>query len=180
MRAPAQQVLQQLRHNLALEAAGVIQAPKNLPTLAKVLEDWTKAQHGASAERHVANVRGAILLHLKPLLQLRLDEIDNQAVEDARTAYLNCKGKGHRPGQNGEWELSHTLGGANKVVQHLSSVVGWAVRRRVGGLVGRLLLPGRPEPFGHPLCDPLLPGADREGFVLGLRHQIRFTQLPPE
>ena len=71
-RAAAEQVLQQLRNNLALEAAGVRQAPRALPTLAKTLEDWTRAQHGASAERHVANVRSAILLHLKPLLQLQL------------------------------------------------------------------------------------------------------------
>ena len=147
-RAAAEQVLQQLRNNLALEAAGVRQAPRALPTLAKTLEDWTRAQHGASAERHVANVRSAILLHLKPLLQLQLGELDNQMVEDARTAYLNCKGKGHRPGQEGEWELSHTLGGANKVVQHLSSVVGWAVRRRVGALdrMPFKVKPLKPEP----------------------------------
>jgi len=147
-RAAAEEVLRQIRTNAALEAVGARVAPREVPTLAAVLEAWAKAQTGVATERHVENVRTALTLHMKPLLRLRLDQIDNQAVEDARTAYLNCKGTGSRPGQEGEWELSHTLGGANKIVQALSSVMGWAVRRREGGLdrMPFQVRPLRPEP----------------------------------
>jgi len=122
-----------MRENIAMVRVG-LKPMKDVPTLAATLEDWTRAMAGVADPRHIANVRGAILLHLRPLLALPLDQLDNRVVEDVRTAYLNCKGTGHRPGQEGEWDLDHTLGGANKVVQHLGSVVGWAVRR---GLINK-------------------------------------------
>ena len=133
-RSAAEMVLQKKREDLALQRAGVVVLRREVPTLAQTLEDWTRAQAGAASERHILNVGSAIQLHLQKLLPLPLDQLTNQVVEDARTAYLGSKGRGHRPGQEGEWELGHTVGGANKVVQHLSSVVGWAVGRKVGGL----------------------------------------------
>lgn len=141
----AEQVLRRMRENLAFGKVG-LPPHKVMPTLAQTLEDWTRAQAGVSVERHVANVRSAILLHLNPLLSLTLNQLGNQVVEDARTAYLNRKGRGHRPGQEGEWELAHTLGGANKVVQHLSSVVGWAVRRGVLERMPFQVVPLKPKP----------------------------------
>jgi integrase len=104
----------------------------------------------------VVNVRTALALHLKSLLHLQLHQIDNQVVEDARTDYLNCKGIGHRPGQEGEWELGHTLGGANKLVQHLSSVVGWAVRRGTLPAMPFKLPKLKPEPKVKPVLWPEL------------------------
>ena len=155
-RSAAELVLQKRREDLALARAGVLVLKKDVPTLAKALEKWCAAQKGAATEDHIGNVRTALQLHLKPLLALPLDQIDNQVVEDARTAYLNSTGTGHRPGQNGEWSLSHTLGGANKVVQHLGSVVGWAVRRREGGLdrMPYKVRPLKPEPAIKPILWP--------------------------
>jgi len=127
-RSAAEAWMQRFRENLAMEQVGIRMA-RALPTLAQTLEEWNRAQTGAAADRHRANVRSSLELHLVELLLLPLDQISTEIVENARTAYLGCKGRGHRPGQEGEWALEHTVGGANKVVQHLSSVVGWAVRR---------------------------------------------------
>ena len=157
-RTSAEQVLQKKREDLALARAGVLVLRKDIPTLSKALDKWCAAQKGAATDEHIYNVRTALQLHLKPLMHLQLDQLDNQVVEDARTAYLNCKGTGHRPGQEGEWELGHTLGGANKIVQHLGSVVGWAVRRREGGLdrMPYKLRPLKPEPSIKPILWPEL------------------------
>jgi len=127
-RAAAELFLRKLRDDLALEKVG-IRAAAVLPSLAQTLEDWDRAQTGAAADRHRANVRSSLELHLQDLLPLPLDQVTTEVVEDARAAYLTSKGKGHRPGQEGEWELDHTVGGANKVVQNLGAVIGWAVAR---------------------------------------------------
>lgn len=98
-------------------------------TLRTTLDAWCTARAGAFSARHIRNVRSAIRLHMRGLLDLSLDQVDTAAVEGARTAYLTSRGTGHRPGQKGRWSLEHTAGGANKIVQHLSSVLGWAVTR---------------------------------------------------
>ena len=96
-------MLQKIREDLALEKVG-LRTARALPPLAQTLEEW--AQTGAAA-----------------------DQITTEAVENARAAYLSSKGRVHRLGQEGEWDLDHTMAAANKVVQNLGSVVGWAVRR---------------------------------------------------
>jgi integrase len=124
-KAAAELVLKRRREDLALRAAGLLSS-RDLPTLEETLKSWCGAQEGVMVPAHIGNVRSAILLHMRSLLPMRLDEITTPTVESARADYLRSKGRGYRAGQN-EWELSHTPGGANKIVQHLSSVVGWAV-----------------------------------------------------
>jgi integrase len=109
---------------------------------------------GAVEDRHIANVRSALQLHLQDLLPLPLDQVTTERVETARTAYLNGKGRGHRPGQEGEWELDHTPGGANKLVQHLSSVLGWAVRRGTLAALPFRLPRLKPQPAPEPVLWP--------------------------
>ena len=99
-------------------------------------------------------MRSSLELHLKDLLPLPLDQLTNEVVEDARAAYLNGKGRGHRPGQEGEWKLAHTMGGANKVVQNLGSVVGWAVRRGTLPKMPFKLAPLKPQPAVEPVLWP--------------------------
>jgi integrase/recombinase XerC len=122
----AEQVLKRKREDLALQAAGIL-AARDTPTLKDALSSWCAAQEGVMVPAHIGNVRSAIQLHLKNLLTMRLDEITTPVVESARADYLRSKGRGYRPGQKNEWELAHTPGGANKLVQHLSSVIGWSI-----------------------------------------------------
>ncbi len=124
-KATAEQVLKRKREDLALQAAGLISAI-DTPTLGDALNSWCTAQENVMVPAHIGNVRAALQLHFKNLLPLRLNEITTSVVESARAEYMRSKGRGRRPGQ-GEWELSHTAGGANKIVQHLSSIIGWAI-----------------------------------------------------
>jgi integrase len=86
---------------------------------------------GSATDLHIKNVGDVLRLHLQQLLPLPLDQITTELVEDARTAYLGTVGVGSRPGHKGTWDLPHTKAGANKVVQNLGSVLGWAVRRGI-------------------------------------------------
>ena len=152
-RATAEVWLQKYRENLALERVG-IRAARALTTLAQTLEEWDRAQTGATADRHRANVRSSLQLHLQDLLPLPLDQITTEAVENARAAYLGSTGTGHRPGQEGTWNLTHTMGGANKVIQNLSSVVGWAVRRGTIPAMPFKLSPLKPQAEVEPVLWP--------------------------
>lgn len=152
-RNSAEAWLQRYRENLAMEKVG-LRTAQALPTLAQTLDEWTRAQTGAAAERHLVNVRSSLELHLQELLPLSLDEISTEIVENARAAYLNGKGRGHRPGQEGEWELDHSMGGANKVIQNLGSVVGWAVRRGTLAKMPFKLAPLKPQPAVEPVLWP--------------------------
>ena len=154
-RGAADQVLQKLRHDLAMEQVG-LKIARVLPTLARTLEDWSTAQAGAATERHLVNVRGSLELHLKALLPLTLDQITTEVVETARAAYLGSTGTGHRPGQDGKWTLTHTIGGANKVIQNLSSVVGWAVRRGLLKVMPFKLAPLKAQAEVEPVLWPEL------------------------
>jgi len=82
-RAAAEAWLQKFRENLALEKIG-LRTAQALPTLAQTLEEWTRAQTGAAADRHLVNVRSSLELHLQELLPLLLDQITAEAVENAR------------------------------------------------------------------------------------------------
>lgn len=177
-RATAEAWLRAYRERLALGQVGV-QVDRPAATLAQVLEDWTQAMTGAAVDRHVANVRSALQLHLQDLLPLPLDQVTTERVETARTTYLNGKGRGHRPGQEGEWELDHTPGGANKLVQHLSSVLGWAVRRGVYGLAAvPFKLPRlKPQPAPEPVLWPELVPAFLAAAAGG--HKRKHQAFPP-
>nr|WP_320131961.1 site-specific integrase [uncultured Holophaga sp.] len=150
--------LRKFRDDLAMEAAGIAVEGrgKTAPTLRAVLDEWTTAQAGAATDRHIRNVRDAVRLHLQELLELPIDQITTRAVEDARTHYLGTTGTCRRPGQEGEWTLTHTLGGANKVVQHLRSVLGWAVRRGHLEAVPFKLPPLKPQEEIRPVVWPEL------------------------
>lgn len=154
-RAAAEAWLRQHRENLAMERVG-LKTARIIPSLAQTLQDWTRAQAGAATERHITNVRSSLELHLQALLPLPLDQVTTEAVETARAAYLGSIGTGHRPGQEGEWDLSHTVGGANKVVQNLSSVVGWAVRRGTLPAVPFKLAPLKAQEEVEPVLWPEL------------------------
>jgi hypothetical protein len=117
------------------------------PTLSRVLDDWTRIQKGAVEDLHIRNVRDALSHHLAQLLPLPIDQLTNQVVEDARAAYLASSGIGYRPGHRGRWALKHTVGGANKIIQNLGSVVGWAVRRGAGGIDRMPFRLGRLKPL---------------------------------
>jgi site-specific recombinase XerD len=175
-RGAAEAWLQQYRENLALEKVG-LRSARALPTLAQTLEEWTRAQTGAVADRHLVNVRSSLELHLQTLLSLTLDQITTEAVEDARAAYLNNKGTGHRPGQEGEWELAHTMGGANKVVQNLGSVVGWAVRRGTIPSMPFKLAPLKPQAEVEPVLWPEKVQAFLEAAAAG--HKRKTEPFPP-
>jgi len=96
-------------------------------TLERALAEWKKAHQGVTSDRHVVNVCRAVELHAAALLQTPLDAITLRDLEALRSTYLQGTGKGYH-----EAELSHTEGGANKVIFHLRMVLRWCGKHGLG------------------------------------------------
>ncbi len=112
-----------------------------LPTLRKLHEDWV-ARHAESLDpRSLAFVEQRVRLHLVSLADLPIDQIDNDQVEAVRAAYL----RGTKLGT----DSARSRTGANKIVQTLAVLLGWAVR------IG--LLPALPFRVKALKQDPRLP-----------------------
>ena len=97
------------------------------PTLAKALAEWRGAHQGVISDRHMVNVTRAVELHAAALLDTPIDAITLRDLEKLRSAYLLGTGIGYH-----EAQLTHTDGGANKMIFHLRTVLTWCGNHDLG------------------------------------------------
>jgi integrase len=100
--------------------------PSEALSLAQGLARWLEAHAGASPG-HQANVRRAVELHAKALLDTPMDQIHAGELEHLRVAYLRTKGLGYH-----QAHLPHSTAGADKVVHHVRLVLAWCGQRGLG------------------------------------------------
>lgn len=95
-------------------------------TLAQGLALWLEA-HAGTSPGHQANVRRAVQLHARTLLDTPMDQIREGDLEQLRVGYLATQGRGHN-----EARLPHGPAGADKMVHHLRLVLAWCGQRGHG------------------------------------------------
>lgn len=106
------------------EAVGLQpQAGQPSPALRRGLALWLAA-HEACSEGHQANVRRAVEIHAKHLLDTPMDQIREEDLELLRVRYLKETGHGFQGA-----ELPHSEAGANKAVHHVRLVLTWCGQR---------------------------------------------------
>ena len=123
---PARDWLAAFKANLKKRQVG-LQPDGPALTLGKALEEWRKAHQGVTSDRHVVNVTRAVELHATALLSTPIDAITLRDLEELRSAYLKGEGFGHNQAR-----LTHTEGGANKVLFHLRLVLSWCGKHGLG------------------------------------------------
>ena len=94
--------------------------------LAQGLALWLEA-HAGTSPGHRTNVRRAVELHARELLDTPMDQIREGDLEQLRVGYLATQGRGHN-----EARLPHGPAGADKMIHHLRMVLAWCGQRGHG------------------------------------------------
>lgn len=130
-RSDAEAVRDELIRHLAL-AKFDLEVPNPLdnqvPTLLKAAKEWASTHSGVVSDRYIVQMVEAVELHFTNYRDVPLDQITTEIMEGARKKYLATQGRKTLHGV--EVRVDHTIGGANRLIRLMSSLYGWAVKKR--------------------------------------------------
>ncbi len=99
------------------------QCIKDIPTLRECLEKWADARAGSIKPGYIQRILDAARLHWGPLLDTRINRLDNESVELMRRNYL--LGKDNR--RKYLPTKTRSISGGNVLVKYLKAIIGWAI-----------------------------------------------------
>nr|WP_320132378.1 site-specific integrase [uncultured Holophaga sp.] len=115
-RTLAEGYVAKLKEQLSAKEIGMV-LPSDSPTLQELWEEWEATQKRQVTDKHIEDVRRAVQIHAVDLLQTRVGQIDEIALQRVRNIYLNAP------------DARRSEGGANNVLKLLHALLNWGVPR---------------------------------------------------